>query len=425
MLLVAPVVLHRLGAAEYGLWAIATAVVSTGGIIASGFCDANIQRVAHLRGVGDIASMRHSVRSMLGINIVLGFIVASVAWIATPYAARHIVASQATQLRACSMALRIASVLILVRAIESVSVSTQRAFEHYRAAVQISAGVRLLTLLSAAVLALSGRRTVSIMLATAFFLVLGTCLQFRQLHKYLGSPSLWPRFQPEETRALLGRGVFSWLQSLGGVIFGQFDRVILGVSLGALAVAPYALCVQFSQPIFGLTASGLQFIFPYLSVRASTISTPELKRTLLKVFACNLLLVSCGAAVLLLFGDRLIRLWAGPAVERSATAIFPAIVLGSALTGLGVTGTYAMLALGKFRMVAFMSLGGRAVMLMLMLYLLRRMGLQGLAASRICYGSFALLIYVPLLSRLRSGRREANAIPGAPVPYELHEGLKP
>src|SRR5258708_38299386 len=73
MLLVAPIVLHKLGAAEYGLWMIATSVVSAGGIIAYGFCDANIQRVARLRGSGETGSMVHAVRSMMGINLVLGF----------------------------------------------------------------------------------------------------------------------------------------------------------------------------------------------------------------------------------------------------------------------------------------------------------------------------------------------------------------
>src|SRR5258708_22097445 len=68
MLLVAPIVLHRLGAAEYGLWMIATAIISAGGIIASGFCDACIQRVAHLRGAAEFDVMPETVRSMLGIN---------------------------------------------------------------------------------------------------------------------------------------------------------------------------------------------------------------------------------------------------------------------------------------------------------------------------------------------------------------------
>ena len=62
-----------------------------------------------------------------------------------------------TPARECLISLRIASALILVRAVESVSVSTQRAFEQYRGTVQISTAVRLLTLASAAVLVLSGR----------------------------------------------------------------------------------------------------------------------------------------------------------------------------------------------------------------------------------------------------------------------------
>jgi O-antigen/teichoic acid export membrane protein len=249
-------------------------------------------------------------------------------------------------------------------------------------------------------------------------------MQFRQLRRFLGDASLWPAFQAEETRMLLGFGVFAWLQALGGVVFGQFDRILLGVSLGALAVAPYALCIQFAQPIFGLTASGLNFIFPYLSGRSSTISSAALKRILLKAFLCNLLMVSCGAVALLFFGDRLIRIWAGPMVANSAAGILPPIVIGSALMGLGVTGTYAMQALGQFRTVACISLGGRSAMLMLMIYLLHHMGLQGLAIARVCYGSVALFVYLPLLRQLGIGRRETATVSPLVIPCELHEGSK-
>src|SRR5580704_2810814 len=76
MLLVAPIVLRKLGASEYGLWMIATAVVSAGGTIASGFCDANIQRVARLRGTGETGAIVDTVRSTMGINLALGFTIA-------------------------------------------------------------------------------------------------------------------------------------------------------------------------------------------------------------------------------------------------------------------------------------------------------------------------------------------------------------
>jgi O-antigen/teichoic acid export membrane protein len=425
MLVVAPIVLHRLGASEYGLWMAATAVISAGGIVASGFCDANIQRVARHRGTGDLELMPHTVRSILGINLVLGAALAIGGWVVAPIAASHMAVAHFTPPRECLLCLRIASLAILLRAIESVGISTQRAFEAYRGTVQISAICRFLTLGSAAVLALMGQRIASILLATSFFLALGAFLQLRRLRIFLGATSLWPSFQPSETRVLLGLGVFAWLQALGGIVFGQLDRILLSIYLGTLAVAPYSLCVQFAQPLIGVSASGLNFLFPYLSGRAGTISNNELKRTIWKAFACNLALVAAGGGLLLLLGDRLIRLWAGASVAQSADGILAPIVLGSALMGLGATGTYAMQALGRFQTVAYISLVGRTAMLLLMIYLLHRRGLEGLAISRLCYGVAALLVYLPLLRQLNVKNSEDSRVSQLPIPCGVQEGSNP
>ena len=424
MALVAPIVLHRLGAAEYGLWTIATAVVSTGSIVASGFCDANIQRVARLRGAGDSASMIRTVRSMLGINLALGSLIAALVWIAAPLAAARISGTHAELLGECLAALRIASLMVVVRTIESVFTSTQRAFEIYRDNVRVNTSVRLLTLASAALLALAGRRVVSIMAVTALFLIVGTALQFRHAYRLLGKVSLAPMFRPHETRALLGFGVFTWVQALGSVIFGHLDRLILGLSIGAAAVAPYALCVQFAHPIFGLTASGLQFLFPFLSGRAGSVSAAEFRRLLFNAFMANLALVLCGSVMLLLAGDRLIELWAGHAVALAAAPILPAIVAGSALMGLSVTGIYAVLALGKFRVFAILSLSSRAVLLLVMLWLVRTAGMQGLAASRILYGLLALLIYIPLLQKFAESKKSSNHAAPLVLACELREAAE-
>jgi O-antigen/teichoic acid export membrane protein len=375
MLLVAPLVLHRLGAAEYGVWMIATAVISSGGIIASGFCDANIRRVARLRGAGETESMVATVRSMLGINLLIGITLALAAWFAAPQAAIHITAASRTPMRECLVCLRIASALILVRAVESVSVSTQRAFQRYRDPVKVAVAVRILT---------------------------------------LGSVALLVHFHYSSIAMLTATGIF--------LILGQLDRLMLGVYLGAIALAPYALCIQFAQPIFGLTASGLNFLFPYISGRETTATPEELTRIVVKAFVCNLLLVLVAAGALLTFGPRLIELWAGHAVGHSAAAILPPIVIGSALMALGVTGTYAMQALGLFRAVACISLSGRAATLALMVYLLHHMGLQGLAIARVWYGAIALLVYLPLVYELAIKRRKSTPIASLTIAPSLHEG---
>ena len=144
----------------------------------------------------------------------------------------------------------------------------------------------------------------------------------------------------------------------------------------------------------------------------------------MKAFACNLLLVACGAGMLLITGNRLIRLWAGPAVAQSSARILVPIVLGSALMGLSVTGTYAMQALGHFRTVALISLASRTAMLLLMIQLLHHMGLQGLALSRLCYGSGALLVYLPLIGRLNVGKRRTSYASPLAIAYEVQEEAK-
>jgi O-antigen/teichoic acid export membrane protein len=149
-----------------------------------------------------------------------------------------------------------------------------------------------------------------------------------------------------------------------------------------------------------------------------------MKRTLLKVFACNLLLVVSGTAFLLFFGDRLIRLWAGPAVALSATPVLAPIVVGSALMGLSVTGTYALQALGQFRTVAYISLAGKAAMLMVMIYLMHRHGLQGLATARLYYGAVALLVYLPLLRQLNPVKEQRERALPLTVSLEAQEGSK-
>jgi len=402
MLLAAPVVLHRLGTAQYGLWVVATAAVSTGGIIASGFGDANIQYVASARGRGNTDALGRAVRSMVGINLALGGLLALISWMLAPLLARHVVPSDAVLQMACLWSLRIASLLMLVRAIESVCISTQRAFERYGAAVRISILARLLTQAAAVALAILGLGLVSIMAATAFFMIAGTVAQLVRLRQALGMSSLLPAFDRDATAALFSFGMFSWLQAVSSVIFSQADRLVLGVSLGAAAVAAYALCVQIAQPIYGIAASGLHFLFPYLSGRQAAARATDLRKAVLIAFGCNLLFVSLGAAAVLLFGRQVLHVWVGEEIARSSSIVLAPIVWSFALLGLNVTGYYTLLACGRVRTVTWLNLAGGAAMLLTMAWLSPRMGVRGVAMARLCCGLLTLLMYVPVVGILWS-----------------------
>src|ERR1700731_603286 len=108
MLLLAPVVLRNLGVQQYGIWTVASAAVSAGSIIASGFGDANIQHVATQRSTGNPDAVVRTVRSTMGIHLIMGAVIALVGWALAPYVAAHVAPSVPLR-HVCLWSLRIAS----------------------------------------------------------------------------------------------------------------------------------------------------------------------------------------------------------------------------------------------------------------------------------------------------------------------------
>ena len=407
MLAAAPALLHHLGAAQYGLWVVATAAVNAGAILASGFGDSVTQRVAALRQSAQEHTQARTdlltlVRGAMTIHLALSLALALGLWLAIPHLLDALVHGSPNLHQSCLLSLRIASVVIPIRAVESVCVAVQRAFARYGAAVGLSVCGRLFALLAAVLLARHGFGVVAIMAAAALLTLCSTGLQFRALQRYLHAPSLLPVWNRAALASLAGLGIYTWLQAAAGVVSSQADRLALGVSLGAGAVASYALCVQMAQPIYGLAASGLHFLFPHIAEQSPSNSSPALARTVAVAFAANFLLVAAGSAVVLVFGPHALLLWTGASIAAAAAPILPLVVCGSACLGLSVTGTYTLLALGRGRLVSFLSVAGGAGMLLLMVVLLPRRGVLGLAGSRLFPGLLSLLVYLPLVRQVRA-----------------------
>ena len=398
MLAIAPLALRSLGTDRYGIWMIAVSTISTGAIVASGFGDANIRIVAMQRATGNHENVIRAVRSTMGIHLFLGCALAIAGWILAPMAAIKLVSATSGLRADCLWTLRIACLLIPVRAIESVCVSTQRAYERYGSALRISAIARLVCLACAGVLPFIAHTVVSILVATLLISAYGVWLQIAQLRTLLDADDLLSALDRETTRALLSFGVFAWIQAVSGLVFGQLDRLIAGIAFGAAAVAAYSICVQMSQPIYGLVAAGLHFLFPRLSVQHALDDRAGVRRTVLLGFCANLLIVVLGASVVLAFGPAILSRLAGVELAHQCAPLLPVIVWSTAFSGLGVAGAYSMLALGRAKTLTCFTLAGG----ILMSWLARRYGLQGMAWSRMLYGPITCMVYIPLVVFLNS-----------------------
>jgi O-antigen/teichoic acid export membrane protein len=416
MLAVAPVILRNLGVAQYGVWTVTTAVVSFGAMVASGFGDANIQKVATNREAQSGAMLLRVVRAALGIHIVLGIGISLAIWAFAPTLANRIAAADRELRETCLSCIRIAAALIVIRAVETVCISTQRAFEQYGAAVRISLTARILGLGSAAVLASLTRSVVNIMALTAALAAAALVAQYLRLRQLLRTPTLLPSYDPEVARNLLQFGVFTWMIAAAGVMFNQGDRLVGGASVGASAVVAYALCAQVSQPIYGLTASGLHFLFPYIASRQRTATPAALRKIVGLALLANGFLVLIGAGVLLTCSGRLFHLLADNTIALAGTELLPGVLAASALAALSVTGNHTLVALGRVRSVAFVNAAGVLAGGGVIACFLHSFGVSAIVGGRIVFALVALLVYVPLSQELRTGVARFNGGLAAKAP---------
>ena len=420
MLLAAPFLLRHLGSGQYGVWFLASAAVSSGGIVSGSFGDAAIKYVGECRGREDMSGVMRIVRNMLSINLTLSSILAIALWFLAPFVTRHIVKNDLDLQATCLKSLRIGSGLLLVKSIESVFISALRAFETYGSTVRIAICSRSAALVAAIVLTEYGRNVVWIMVATLLIATSGMTAQALALQRKIGSFLPIPAWHPKTVSDIASFGTFSWLQALAGVAFSQADRFFVGFFMGAPAVAYYGLCVQAAQPIHGLIASGMHFMFPHLSARYSVAPISEIRRKVIVAIKVNIMLVVVLSLPVIVLGRHFLTRWIGIAFGQQPPLMFPLIVYGFALLGLNVTAHYALLAVGHVRVVTYLNLVAGAGMLVFMALLLPKFGLQGAAMARLIYGPITCLAYVQLYRVIWRGDSNTS-IPRSP----MYKGVPP
>jgi O-antigen/teichoic acid export membrane protein len=208
-------------------------------------------------------------------------------------------------------------------------------------------------------------------------------------------------------REILGFGVFSWIQALAGVIFYNADRLVVGAIMGTSALGIYAICVQATQPIHGITSAALNFIFPHISARQESGERDTLKRVFRISTWANIGFVALLSAPLILFGRQILTLWMGPSFAQQGYIVLTWLAVANACLGASVASHYLLLALGQARFVASVNVLGGLLSLGCIALLMPHYGLPGAAIGRLLYaGAAALNVW-----KLHSLRLAASSLP--------------
>jgi O-antigen/teichoic acid export membrane protein len=386
MLVAAPFLVHQLGLEQYGIWMLVSAILGSMGILSTGFGDATVKYVSAYRGQDNRAGVERTIRATLTINTFLGGLFGLIVWISAPYAVDHIFKIEPEFHAASIHAIRISAIILLVRSVESVFVSTLRAFERYGPPVKLNVFLRSVVVVSAVVLAAMGRGVAAIMLATLFWSVLIVILQAIAARRVIGPLNPFPTLARGALAEVFSFGCFSWLQSLAGVGFSYADRFLVAAMMGTAPVAIYVLCVQATQPIHGLAAAAFNFVFPHISSRheAGEVHGPQrvFRLALLSSMGMSLVL----ALPLVLFGEPLLTLWMGTEFARQAYVVLAVLALAHMILAISIVPHYTLLGLGKVRFVSTLNIVSGLLSLGAVAVFIPPMGLVGAALGRLLYG---------------------------------------
>jgi len=394
MLVAAPFLVHKLGLEQYGIWMLVSAILGSIGILSTGFGDATVKYVSAYRGQNNPAGVERTLRATLTINAFLGGLFGSLVWILAPYAVEHIFKIESAFHVASIQAIRISAVILAVRSIESVFVSTLRAFERYGPPVKLNVFLRAIVVVSAVVVAAIGRGVVAIMLATLFWSALIVVLQVIAARRVVGPLNPFPTFAREALAEVFSFGCFSWLQALAGVVFGYADRFLVAAMLGTAPVAIYVLCVQATQPIHGLLAAGFNFLFPHLSSRYEAGELHGPRRMFKLALVTNITVAALLALPFVLFSKIILKSWMGTSFANSGHVVLAVLALSYAVLAINVVAHNALLALGRVRLVSASSIGAGILLMCSMAVLIPNFELIGAALSRVIYASTLAVVYL-------------------------------
>ena len=213
-------------------------------------------------------------------------------------------------------------------------------------------------------------------------------------------------------KELLSSGSSFFLIQVAGVIVLSSDNVIVSHYLGAAEVTPYSVTWR----LVGLTALLQSLIFPalwpaYTEAYARGDYT-WVRRTFAIVMKGTIMLNLVFAAVLVVFGRALIRLWAGPAAVPSNSLLI-VMVLWSLISGCMSVESCLLAALNRVREQAVLSMLAAALNVALSIMLVRYIGSLGVIGGTVV--SYLLVLVVPQSVIVRNLIKQDLMLPPKPL----------
>jgi O-antigen/teichoic acid export membrane protein len=397
-----PILLRALGPDLYGVWSWVLAVLGFAALAEVGLSTATTILVARAAAGSEPRALAEILTVVVVTVTVLAGAVGGALWLAAGWMVAQGDAAAAHQTDAVR-ALRIGAVYAWTRCLQQVLAAILQAFRRYgmsNALVSAQAVVSTLGLMALA------RRGAGVDVLALWLTACG-CL-FLVLHALacrgaVRGRGLRPRWSSARLRTLLGQGAGGWLVALGGVLFTQGDRLVVGAVLGSASLGVYAAFTSIAFQINALSAVAVQPLLPELAARPER-DTPSFEGRIAQSVRLNFALALGMGLGLVLLAPFVVRLVLGTAATAEQAAALRALGAIYGVYSVTAVGYYVLQGTGRLYTCAAIVLASGAATLTLIAIGGRIGGLRGAVLGNAGY-ALTLALHLTAMSRLGIGWR--------------------
>lgn len=397
-----PLLIRILGVEEYGLWVLASTVVGVVTLAEAGLSIATTVFVSQDLKSSDATRLAQTLTVTLSSMAVLSTL-AAIALIAfAPLLMNLFPAVKPEQRSMTQVAFQLGSIVVWTRLMQQVLVGLEQAFDRYGSMNALNTLQVMLSTLGLVAVAWLGGRAAQMMLWMAIVglltLVLHTVFAAYLLRGWRMKFD-WSRARFKE---VAGYSVLTWLTNLGGVMFGQFDRIIVGSILGPSILGVYAAITSIVVQINVFSSLPVQPILPLMSAAhaKNNVNSLYMQATVKKAFTVNVLVVVAACFSLLVLAPLVISLMLPDANNSQTLFAFSCAVIIYSLYSLNAVGYYILFAIKAVRVNFAINILSGGSALLLIGILASHFGLSGAILGNAAY-CLSLLMVPIALQRLR------------------------
>lgn len=393
-----PFIVHKMGVEAYGIFALASVLVSFMSFLEFGLGSASLKYVSEFYAKSEWMFLNKALNSSLSGYIIIGAVGAFIIFISVDLLSTKIFKISDEHLHLARFVFRLAAVGFFFNMMLGIVGIIPKALQRYDLSTALGSFLGTVNVAIIVVILLLGGGLREVVVGNFIIVVISALV-------YIGvGKILLPKWKMELKidSKLFGRlfkfGSFATISQIAGIGIAQFDRAVVGSYLGPSGVGYYVVPANLANKIHGAILNVTNVLFPLSSELDSTGQKERLRKLYLISSKYTLLLSTTIALPLVLLSYQILFFWMGSEFAIKGSLPMALLVASYYFGSWNVAAYYISWGKGFSWLNALFDVIGGILSIVGCLILIPRFGLAGAAAASLL-GRIPVPVFILLVQR--------------------------